>query len=66
MNINNGDFNQIATMLARHFDSAYYVEIETGNYCEIIRPKMLQNMSIPQKGEDFFAFSQQNAYKGKN
>ena len=29
-------FNQIAMALARHFVSLYYIDIETGNYCEYI------------------------------
>ncbi len=56
-------FNQVATTLARHFDSMYYVDIETGNYCEFTPACILEKMSIPKQGDDFFAYSCENAHK---
>lgn len=63
MKIDQAAFNQIATTLARHFDSLYYVEIETGNYCEFVSARMLEGMNIPEEGDDFFARSKENAHK---
>ena len=54
---------QIATTLAKHYDSLYYVEIATGHYIEFVPTKMLQELQIPQEGEDFFALSAKNADK---
>ena len=54
-------FNQIALTLARHFDSAYYVEIETGNYVEFVSSHVLEGIGIPKQGEDFFTFSSEHA-----
>ena len=56
-------FNQIATTLAGHYDSVYYVDIENGEYTEFVPPLILGDMRIPDKGEDFFAMSQKNAHK---
>ncbi len=63
MNIDQSDFNQIAKTLARHFDSMYYVEIETGRFCEFMPSRMLESLNIPKEGEDFFAFSRNNLHK---
>ena len=63
MNIDQTAFNQVAATLARHFDSIYYIEIETGNYCEFMPAKLLEVLNIPKQGDDFFAFSRNNAHK---
>ena len=63
MNIDQMAFNQVATTLAKHFDSMYYIEIESGNYCEFMSSKLLKGLNIPRQGEDFFAFSRNNAPK---
>ena len=63
MNIAQTAFNQVATTLARHFDSMYYIEIETGKYCEFMPAKLLEGLNIPKQGDDFFAFSRNNAHK---
>ncbi len=54
---------QIATTLARHYDSLYYVEIASGHYIEFVPTQMLQELQIPQEGEDFFAIAAKNADK---
>lgn len=63
MNIDQTAFNQVATTLAKHFDSMYYIEIESGNYCEFMPSKLLKGLNIPKQGADFFAFSRNNAPK---
>ncbi len=63
MTIDQAAFNQIAKTLAGHFDSMYYVELESGNFCEFVPSRMLEDMNIPKEGEDFFAFSRENAHK---
>lgn len=55
--------DQIATTLAENFDSMFYVEIESGNFWTVISPALLQDLNIPDEGEDFFAMSTQNAPK---
>ena len=56
-------FNQIATTLARHFDSMYYVDTETGNFTEFIHSDMLDELNIPEHGDDLFAMESRNAHK---
>lgn len=63
MKIDQFAFNQIATTLAGHFDSMFYVEIESGNYVEFIPTQLFEEFNIPKEGEDFFALSQNNAHK---
>ena len=55
--------DQIATTLAYNFDSMFYVEIESGNFWKVISPALMQDLNIPDEGEDFFALSTQNAHK---
>ena len=54
MNIEQTALNQIATSLAKHFDSLYYVEIKTGHYTEFLPTQMFTDLQIPKQGEDFF------------
>ena len=63
MDINQTDFNQISKTLARHFDSMYYVEIESGKYTEFMPSRLLEHINIPKHGDDFFAYSRANAHK---
>ena len=63
MNIDQSALNQVAMTLAKHFDSMYYIEIETGNFCEFKSPELLKDLNIPKQGDDFFAFSKKNAHK---
>ncbi len=55
--------NQIALTLTKHYDSVYYVEIETSHYTEIVAMKEFESMRIPSEGENFFADSRKNAQK---
>jgi len=63
MEMNQEAINQIARTLTKHFDSLYYVDIETGNYTEYTSGQMLRSAGIPQNGTDFFNDSQKNASK---
>ena len=63
MKIEQTVFNQIATTLARHFDSLFYVEIESGRYVEFVPTLLFEELKIPREGEDFFAMSRENAHK---
>ena len=54
---------QIATTLAKHYDSLFYIEIETGHYVEFVTTQMLEELKIPEEGDDFFALASKNADK---
>ena len=54
---------EIGLALAKHFDSLYYIDIETGNYEELIHMNLFDEVNIPDKGKDFFSDAQDNAYK---
>ena len=55
--------SQIALTLAHHFDSLYYIDIESGNYTEYIPHNLFKGLDIPAHGEDFFSESRENASK---
>ena len=63
MNIDQIALNQVATTLARHFDSMYYIDVESGNYFEFMPAKLLKDLNIPKQGDDFFASARNNAPK---
>ena len=56
-------FTHIANSLSKHFDSLYYVEIDTGKYIEFIRPKLISEWDIPKEGDSFFFKASKNACK---
>ena len=56
-------FSQIAMTLAKHFDSLYYVDIETGQYFEYVPLQTPAENPIPKFGDDFFAESMGNSGK---
>lgn len=53
----------IATALAKHFDSLYYVDIETSAYKEFVSSELFHKQKIPKQGSDFFELSRSNAEK---
>lgn len=61
--MNKTEFNHIATSLSKHFDSLYYVEIETGDFNEFVSSNMFSKLDIPKQGNDFFKLSAENAKK---
>ena len=50
MDMDHNALDQIALTLTKHFDSLYYVDIETGNYTEFTSGQMLLPAEIPQNG----------------
>ncbi len=61
MNIDQVAFSQVATTLAKQFDSLYYVDIESDNFIEFFHSQMLNELNLPEKGNDFFAFMSEQA-----
>ena len=56
-------YNQIAGSLAEHYDTVYYVDIETNNYFEYSSTDIYKSMQVPETGEDFFAETRKNMKK---
>ena len=66
MQIDQTAFNLIATSLSKHFDSLYYVDIETGEFEEFIHSQMLDKLNIPKHGSNFFSLAGGNdSFTGK-
>lgn len=63
MKIDSLAFNQIAMTLAGHFDSLFYVDMESGWYTEFIPTRLFGELHIPREGNDFFAMFRENAPK---
>ena len=61
MNVDQSAFGQVATTLAKQFDSMYYVDIESDNFIEFFHSKMLDGLHLPEQGEDFFTFLSEQA-----
>ena len=53
-------YNQIAESLAGHFDTLYYVDMETNEYFEYSSTDTYKNLNIPAEGADFFSESMKN------
>jgi hypothetical protein len=47
-------FNQIAFSLAEHFESVFYIDLETGRYIFFGDDEYLRSSPFPVKGDDFF------------
>lgn len=56
-------FNQIAASLAEHYDTIYYIDIETSHYFEFSSTDMYKKLGIPSEGDDFFSESRKNIKK---
>ena len=56
-------FDQIAESLAEHYDTLYYIDIETNNYFEYSSTDIYKSLNIPNTGNDFFAESSKNIKK---
>ena len=61
MNIDQMAFSQVASTLAKQFDSMYYVDIESDNFIEFFHSEMLKDLFLPEQGVDFFAFLSEQA-----
>ena len=51
-------YNQIAESLAGHFETLYYVDMETNEYFEYASTDTYKNFNIPSRGTDFFSDTQ--------
>lgn len=63
MTFDKNAFNLIATSLSKHYDSIYYVDLESGEFEEFVHSEKLEKLNIPTKGEDFFKTASSNASK---
>ncbi len=63
MNVDQVAFGQVATTLAKNFDSMYYVDVETDGFIEFFHSEMLDSLNLPEQGTDFFAFLSEQARK---
>ena len=63
MNSTREAFGQIASALARNYDSLFYVDITTSSYIEYSPSKIFECVGIPSSGDDFFTESRNNAVK---
>ncbi len=53
-------FNQLALGMAEHYDSLYYINMETDHYIECSFRDTYQKMHVPPEGDDFFTESKKN------
>ena len=51
-------YNQIAESLAGHFETLYYVDMETNGYFEYASTDTYKNFNLPSRGTDFFSDTQ--------
>ena len=56
-------YDHITSSLASHYDTVYYIDIETGEYEEISSTDDYKQMNVPTTGNDFFAESRRNIKK---
>ena len=56
-------YNDIADCLAQEYEAIYYIDVETGAYCEFAPSEMYQSMEVPSMGKDFFEETRANARK---
>ena len=63
MKIDPSAFNQIAMTLAGHYDSLFYVDMESGWYTEFVPTRLFEGLHIPREGNDFFTMFRENAPK---
>ncbi|MBR1724653.1 MAG: diguanylate cyclase, partial [Ruminococcus sp.] len=56
-------YNQIAGSLAGHYDTLYYVNMETNEYFEYSSTDIYKSMQVPTTGSDFFTESNKNLKK---
>lgn len=50
-------FSQLAITLLNHYDGAYYVDINTGEYTALVSLKGLKKLNAPYTGDDFYTDS---------
>lgn len=47
-------YSQVAITLIEHYDCVYYVDIDTLHYTNLVSKKMMEKITVPLYGEDFF------------
>lgn len=55
MNVDLTGFYQISNALADHYDSMYYVDIETGQFVEFVSSKLFSDYKHKNSGKNFFS-----------
>ncbi|MBQ6229978.1 MAG: diguanylate cyclase [Eubacterium sp.] len=63
MNVDQVAFGQVAKALAKHYDSMYYVDVETDNFIEFFHSQMLNELNLPEQGVNFFDFMTEQAHR---
>ena len=53
-------YAQISASLVDHYDTLYYVDIDTGTYTEISSTDDYKKLNVPATGKDFFAESRRS------
>lgn len=56
-------YNQITASLAAHYDTLYYIDLETSTYDEISSTDQFKKLNLPATGSDFFADSRRSIRK---
>lgn len=56
-------FNQIASSLAEHYDTLYYIDVNTNHYFEYSSTEIYKSLQVPTTGDDFFTESRKNIRK---
>ncbi len=62
MSLDQNAINNIAISLSRHFESVYYVDVNSWSFTEVMNSSMLLNLNLPKEGEDFLALARNNAH----
>ncbi|MCR4939777.1 MAG: diguanylate cyclase [Treponemataceae bacterium] len=57
MNVDLTAFYQISNALAEHYDSMYYVDIETGQFVEFVSSKLISDYKHKNSGKNFFSLT---------
>ncbi|MBR4554836.1 MAG: EAL domain-containing protein [Ruminococcus sp.] len=53
-------YNQIAGSLAEHYNTIYYIDMQTNEFFEYSSNDLYKRLHVPQKGSDFFAECKRN------
>ena len=53
-------YNQIVASLAEHYDTLYYIDMDTNQYFEFSSTDVYKSLEIPTVGDDFFSESRKN------
>lgn len=63
MDISLTGFYQISIALSEHYDSMYYIDVESEMFMEFLPSKLFENVPHPKSGNKFFKFARQSAKK---